>query len=561
MKKLIIISLLLFIPFIVGASFDRSLYYGLQSDPQVKELQDFLTDQGFYSGNITGNFFSLTLKAVKKFQAKEKLPQTGYFGSFSRQRANAILASSITESDREAINETGTSTPPVESPKTTNDVVKSIQDQIALLTQQIALLQQIQQNTQQIVQNTTSTSACATNWQCSSWGSCINSQKTRTCGDYNNCGVTTGKPSEIQSCTSTSTPTLFVSCLANPSSVQINQHVTFISSVTISGGTGNYTYSWTGDCIGYDSNCSKFFSQTGTKTATLTVSYGGQTQTVNCSVIVGCAPNWSCDSWSGCVNDQQTRTCVDVNNCGILTGKPIELQSCVCSPNWQCANWSQCNNGQQTRVCTDTNSCGVLTRKPNETLSCGLSSILQDGFNAYASGSIIGWGGWQSYSNGSNFNVQEVVSFEDTKAIYNNTPGDSVIYKKGTALSSGRQAFYIRAENRSNWLINNNRLYIRVTKGPWWEPFCSVRFEKDGNVSYYDGVHYNNFATYNDNEWIFLEIEWRSSDSKASYRINDEAWTDWDVFSGSGSFVNFDYVGLDFESLGGSGGVYIDNLY
>jgi len=66
MTKYIILSLLF--PLIASASFDRDLFYGLRQDPQVTELQEFLTTQGVYSGPVTGNFFSLTLKAVKDFQ-------------------------------------------------------------------------------------------------------------------------------------------------------------------------------------------------------------------------------------------------------------------------------------------------------------------------------------------------------------------------------------------------------------------------------------------------------------------------------------------------------------
>lgn len=204
LKGILILSLIIFIPLAAKASLDKNLYYGLQNDPQVIELQEFLTEQGVYSGPITGNFFSLTLKAVKQFQTQQDLPQTGYFGVLSRQKANDILTANTAEANQEAIQETGTTVPPVETPKTTNDVVNSLQNQVALLLQQLALLQsqmttlnQIQQNTQQIAQNT-----CVQNWQCTAWTACENSQQTRTCTDLNNCGIATNKPSETQSCSS-----------------------------------------------------------------------------------------------------------------------------------------------------------------------------------------------------------------------------------------------------------------------------------------------------------------------------------------------------------------------
>ena len=43
---------------------------------------------------------------------------------------------------------------------------------------------------------------CTPDWQCSSWSECSQTEtQTRICTDKNNCGVTTSKPSESQSCT------------------------------------------------------------------------------------------------------------------------------------------------------------------------------------------------------------------------------------------------------------------------------------------------------------------------------------------------------------------------
>ena len=42
----------------------------------------------------------------------------------------------------------------------------------------------------------------------------------------------------------------------------------------------------------------------------------------------GCTSDWQCDEWTACVAGTQTRTCTDSNNCGTLTGKPAESQSC-----------------------------------------------------------------------------------------------------------------------------------------------------------------------------------------------------------------------------------------
>lgn len=43
-------------------------------------------------------------------------------------------------------------------------------------------------------------SICNENWSCTDWSVCSNSQQTRSCTDANNCGTTTNKPVESQSC-------------------------------------------------------------------------------------------------------------------------------------------------------------------------------------------------------------------------------------------------------------------------------------------------------------------------------------------------------------------------
>lgn len=42
-----------------------------------------------------------------------------------------------------------------------------------------------------------------------------------------------------------------------------------------------------------------------------------------------CTPSWNCVSWSNCINNTQTRTCTDVNNCGVETGRPTVTQMCT----------------------------------------------------------------------------------------------------------------------------------------------------------------------------------------------------------------------------------------
>ena len=90
MNKFILIIIFVIIPNFCFGSFDTSLKYGSKGD-LVVELQEFLTDQGFYNGKQDGRYGFGTLKAVKVFQTAYDLKPDGYFGKGSRAKANEIL--------------------------------------------------------------------------------------------------------------------------------------------------------------------------------------------------------------------------------------------------------------------------------------------------------------------------------------------------------------------------------------------------------------------------------------------------------------------------------------
>ena len=131
-----------------AGSFSRDLSFGMQNNPDVVQLQQFLTGKGFYSGPINGNFFTLTMKAVKVFQAAQGIsPATGYFGSASRAKANGLLSASGS------------------APEPTPSTVAALQSQIQRLLQQVAALQkqlQMLEQAQTVQNNTTTTASTAT---------------------------------------------------------------------------------------------------------------------------------------------------------------------------------------------------------------------------------------------------------------------------------------------------------------------------------------------------------------------------------------------------------------
>jgi len=74
-------------------TFNKDLSYGMNNE-DVKMLQCCLKYEGLFPVNTecTGAFYGLTLSAVKKFQAKYGIPQTGYVGQITRAKLNSIYS-------------------------------------------------------------------------------------------------------------------------------------------------------------------------------------------------------------------------------------------------------------------------------------------------------------------------------------------------------------------------------------------------------------------------------------------------------------------------------------
>ena len=78
---------------------------------------------------------------------------------------------------------------------------------------------------------------------------------------------------------------------------------------------------------------------------------------VNCNIAAPtCTENWQCSDWSACSNNQQTRTCTDLNNCGTTINKPATSQSCQVTCTDTCASLGY-NCGNQP-VCGVSVNCG-----------------------------------------------------------------------------------------------------------------------------------------------------------------------------------------------------------
>ncbi|MEI6281077.1 MAG: peptidoglycan-binding protein [bacterium] len=92
---ILLLAVVLIAPSLSSASFDTSLKYG-SSGSAVIELQNFLKDQGLFSGKVDGKFGLITKKAVIAFQLANKLKGDGSFGVLSRKVASTLSLNSNT---------------------------------------------------------------------------------------------------------------------------------------------------------------------------------------------------------------------------------------------------------------------------------------------------------------------------------------------------------------------------------------------------------------------------------------------------------------------------------
>jgi cysteine-rich repeat protein len=97
-----------------------------------------------------------------------------------------------------------------------------------------------------------------------------------------------------------------------------------------------------------------------------------------------CEENWSCTDWSPCINGEQNRICIDLNNCTTKSAKPLDSQVCI----------SPISESQVTQ-----NTTGQNTTQGNATYVTGNTGTLPTGFavlvpyltNPYLILSLIVW--------------------------------------------------------------------------------------------------------------------------------------------------------------------------
>jgi N-acetylmuramoyl-L-alanine amidase len=93
---------------VANASIDSDLKAGMTGD-NVTELQTWLKNQGFYSGEIDGEFGNYTEQAVKNFQTYVGIKEDGVVGNVSRQYMKYLASGELEQDDSDSSSNSGSS--------------------------------------------------------------------------------------------------------------------------------------------------------------------------------------------------------------------------------------------------------------------------------------------------------------------------------------------------------------------------------------------------------------------------------------------------------------------
>ena len=244
-------------------------------------------------------------------------------------------------------------------------------------------------------------STCTPEWSCGDWSACANNQQTRTCTDLNNCGVTTGKPAESQTCTTTSCSQLYskitASYLKSCSDAAYDPAADIDKSKKVDLGDMSFysasmtDQAWCQQKLSETTSPCPIINWCHTFNQNLGYTNSGSTEigylhTALDREGISYAPDigniFGQGTSSAIVNFQEKYVADILTPYSLVSGtgyvgnstraKLNVLYGCTatCTPNWQCSEWSACVSGQQTKTCTDSNNCGVTTGKPVESQAC-----------------------------------------------------------------------------------------------------------------------------------------------------------------------------------------------
>jgi len=180
-----------------------------------------------------------------------------------------------------------------------------------------------------------------------------------------------------------------------------------------------------------------------------------------------------------------------------------------------------------------------------------MPTIFTDNFNSYTDGDLTGQGSW---SGSTAFDVQGTTVKEGAKAVEMLSVVDLEIEKAGDLTNDGTLVAYIRVNSAG-------KLRFRLLEGTVVKvivDFYGSTATPASSVRYHDGTAFQNIGSISDDIFTEFEVEWRSSDKKARYRVGTGAFTAFDITFASWT-NGLDKVNFNSFSLTG-GNTFFDSI-
>lgn len=334
-------------------TFNNNLGFNQSGTEPVAALHIALDKQNIsYSPDAINIYATGTESAVKKFQGKYGISQTGYVGPVTREKLNSLYGCQGATDNQNTIDNTTINTNQACAESWTcaswstclnGQQTRTCTDRNNCGTN----------NLKPMVQQTC-TASCSPDWKCGDWSVCTNQNHTRICLDLKNCGITTGKPIESESCTPPCTPNWECGEFAFCGDLYRQEFIKQCSGLkdgSIFTCVVNQPQFTTRTCVDKN-NCG---TTVGRPEIKQTCSHDAKT---GCFTKMSIGPFGECQEING--KSIKRRECRNISSCveddiGRCWGfdESIMQQSCACEPqNWNCGAWSNCVGSQQTRDCT-----------------------------------------------------------------------------------------------------------------------------------------------------------------------------------------------------------------
>lgn len=186
---------------------------------------------------------------------------------------------------------------------------------------------------------------CQATWSTPVWSTCDDGRQTRVISETSSpgCNRDLGKTATIQACTSgtdRTPPTAHISDPADGQTVSGSRSVLAtafdlygvvgvqfkVDGQNIGNEDTSYPYKVTWNTAAVANGNHALTAISRDAAGHLTTSNAVQ---VNVTNAVTCIESWTCGAWSACSSGQQSRTCIDANNCGTTANRPPLTQTCI----------------------------------------------------------------------------------------------------------------------------------------------------------------------------------------------------------------------------------------